>query len=187
MNDFEPAFEPCACCGGALRAAFDRRRFLRGAGAAGLLIAAPGFAAAAPKKYKFEAMVLSCIDPRVQKPVFKAMTERGLKGQYSKFTVAGASIGVVAPAFKKWHKTFWDNLGASVELHSITKVIAINHRDCGAAKIAYGKEKLATPEGETETHRAAMAEFRKQVAEKQPKLSVETYLMSLDGKMETLA
>jgi carbonic anhydrase len=186
MTDPELVSESCACCGSALRAMFDRRRFLRGAGAAGLLTAAPGLAIAAPK-YKFEAMVLSCIDPRFQKPVFKAMTERGLKGQYSKFTVAGASIGVVAPAFKKWHKTFWDNLGASVELHSITKVIAINHRDCGAAKIAYGKEKLATRDGETEVHRAAMAEFRKQVAEKQPKLGVETYLMSLDGKMETLA
>jgi carbonic anhydrase len=186
MSDFEQAFEPCTCCSGSFRPEFDRRRFLRGAGAAGLLATAPDLAIAAPK-YKFEAMVLSCIDPRFQKPVFKAMTERGLKGQYSKFTVAGATIGVVAPAFKKWHKTFWDNLDASVELHSITKVIAINHRDCGAAKIAYGKEKLATPEGETETHRAAMAEFRKQVAEKQPKLSVETCLMSLDGKMETLA
>lgn len=182
MSDADLA---CACCGDALRTTFDRRRFLYGAGAAGLL-AAPGLATAAPK-YKFEAMVLSCIDPRFQKPVFRAMTERGLKGQYSKFTVAGASIGVVAPAFKKWHKTFWDNLGASVELHSISKVIAINHRDCGAARIAYGKEKLATREGETETHRAAMAEFRKQLAEKQPKLTAETYLMALDGKMETLA
>jgi len=79
-----------------------------------------------------------------------------------------------------WHKTFWDNLGASVELHSVVKVIAVNHRDCGAAKIAYGKEKLSTREGETETHRAAMAEFRTQMREK-------TYLMSLDGKMETVA
>ena len=188
MSDLEQAFESCTCCGSALRGMFDRRRFLHGAGAAGLLVAAPGLAIAGPKpKYKFEAMVLSCIDPRFQKPVFRAMTERGLKGQYSKFTVAGASIGVVSPAFQKWHKTFWDNLGASVELHSITKVIAINHRDCGAARIAYGKEKLATREGETETHRAAMAEFRKQAAEKQPKLGVETYLMALGGKMETLA
>jgi carbonic anhydrase len=186
MSDLEQAFESCTCCRGIFRPEFGRRRFLHGAGAAGLLLAAPGLAIAAPK-YKFEAMVLSCIDPRFQKPVFRAMTERGLKGQYSKFTVAGASIGVVAPAFKKWHKTFWDNLGASVQLHSITKVIAINHRDCGAAKIAYGKDKLATKDLETETHRAAMAEFRKQVTEKQPNLSVETYLMSLDGKMEALA
>jgi hypothetical protein len=49
-------------------------------------------------------------------------------------------FGVVAPAFKDWHKAFWDNLAASIQLHHIPKVIAINHRDCGAAKIAYGGE-----------------------------------------------
>jgi len=185
MTDTNAPSETCACCG-ALSRMFDRRRFLYAAGAASFLIAGPSMAQAAPKS-KYQAMVLSCIDPRFQRPVFRAMTDRGLKSQYSKFTVAGASIGVVAPAFKKWHKTFWDNLGASVELHSITQVIAINHRDCGAAKIAYGKEKLTTPADETEIHRAAMAEFRRQMSEKQPKLAVETYLMSLDGKMETLA
>ena len=56
-----------------------------------------------------------------------------------------------------------------------------------AAKIAYGKEKLAGRESETETHRLAMIEFRNQMEERFPKLGVETYLMSLDGKVETLA
>lgn len=84
-------------------------------------------------------MVLSCIDPRFQELVGKYTAGRHLTGKYSQFTIAGASIGVVAPAFKDWHKTFWDNLGASIQLHSIDKVIVINHRDCGAAKIAYGE------------------------------------------------
>jgi hypothetical protein len=38
----------------------------------------------------------------------------------------------------------------------------------------------------TETHRVALAEFRKQVGERQPKLAVETGLMALDGKVEML-
>jgi carbonic anhydrase len=177
----------CACCHSLLQSMFDRRHFLHGAGTVGMLVAAPSLALGAQKKKKFEAMVVSCIDPRFQKPVFRYATERGLTGQYSKFTVAGAAIGVVAPAFKKWHQTFWENLAATVELHQIDKVIAIDHRDCGAAKIAYGKEKLASPASETEVHRAAMAEFRKQVAEKQPKLAVETCLMALDGKVENMA
>jgi len=65
-------------------------------------------------------------------------------------------------------------------------VIAINHRDCGAAKIAYGEAAVASEASETETHRAALAEFRKQVGEKQPKLEVMTGLMALDGKFELL-
>jgi hypothetical protein len=65
-------------------------------------------------------------------------------------------------------------------------VIAIDHRDCGAAKIAYGADKVANRTIETETHRTALAQFRKQMSERQPTLKVETGLMSLNGKIEML-
>jgi hypothetical protein len=99
---------------------------------------------------------------------------------------AGAGLLAALPslAFKDWSQAFWDNLAASMQLHHIPKVIAMNHRDCGAAKIAYGTEKVANAQIETETHKAALMEFRKQVAERQPKLTVETGLMALDGKVE---
>ena len=171
----------CACCSG-LSAPLGRRGLLRGAAAAAALLAlAPRFGWAAEGDY--EAMILACIDPRTQEPVRAYAQKNGLVGKYSQFVVAGAAIGVVAPKFADWHKTFWDNLAATIELHRIKKVIAINHRDCGAAKIAYGDASIATPEKENETHRAALAEFRKQVAQRQPKLAVETGLMALDGSM----
>ena len=69
-------------------------------------------------------------------------------------------------------------------MHNIKSVIAIDHRDCGAAKIAYGDAAVANKDAETKTHRDALAEFRKQVGEKQPKLKIETGLMALDGKIE---
>jgi hypothetical protein len=111
----------------------------------------------------------------------------GLSGKYSAFTVAGASIGVVAPAFKEWSKTFWENLGASIQLHNIKKVIVVNHRDCGAAKIAYGEAKVATPAIETETHKEALLEFRRQLKEKFPALGAQLGLMALDGTLETFS
>ena len=43
---------------------------------------------------KYEAMVLSCMDQRFQKPVHKYLKEKKLKGKYSAFTIAGGSIGV---------------------------------------------------------------------------------------------
>ena len=175
----------CSCCGDMLRGMYDRRRFLQAAavgGAAAML--SPYFAFAASGHY--EAMVLGCIDPRLQEPVRKYTASKHLTNKYSQFIVAGAAIGVVAPAFKDWHKTFWDNLGASVQLHNIKKVIAIDHRDCGAAKIAYGDAAVADAQKETETHRAALADFRKQVGENQPKLEVVTGIMALDGKFEAL-
>ncbi len=166
-----------------LHGAFSRRNFLQAAavgGAAAML--APYFALAAEGNY--EAMVLACIDPRLQWPVRRYAINKGLNGKYSQFVIAGAAIGVVAEPFKDWHKAFWDNLATPRQLHHIKKVIAINHRDCGAAKIAYGDAKVADAKIETETHRAALAEFRKQVKAKHPDLGVETGLMALNGKIE---
>jgi carbonic anhydrase len=132
-------------------------------------------------------MVLACIDPRLQEPVRNYMAGRQLTGKYSQFVIAGAAIGVTHEAFKDWHKAFWDNLATSVKLHHIKKVIAIDHRDCGAARIAFGADKVANAEIETATHKAALAEFRKQVAARQPTLAVETGLMAVDGKIEMFA
>jgi carbonic anhydrase len=153
----------CACCSG-LTAIFNRRQFVRAVAVGGATLAfTPYFALTAVRKYT---------------------VEQNLTGKFSQFVIAGAAIGVVAPAFKDWHKAFWDNLATSIELHHIKKVIAIDHRDCGAAKIAYGETKVANSQVETETHRAALALFRKQVGERHPQLGVETGLMTLDGTME---
>ena len=174
----------CACCADLLAGRFNRRHVLRAAGGIGLFAAFQPFMAVAESHY--EAMVLACIDPRMQVPVTAYLTGRGLTSKYSQFVIAGAAVAVVAEPFKDWHKAFWDNLAATIQLHNIKRVIAINHRDCGAAKIAYGEAAVATKDAETETHRKALAEFRKQVNEKQPKLGVETGLMALNGKLERL-
>lgn len=172
----------CACCGDMLRARFDRRHFLHMTAGAGLIAALPSLAFAAEGNY--EAMLLTCIDPRFPEPTIKYMEGRHMVGKYSQFTFAGASIGVVAPAFKTWAPAFWDNLAASIQLHNIPKVIAMNHRDCGAAKIAYGPEAVKDQATETATHKAALLEFKKQVGERQPKLAVELGLMAVGGKVE---
>ncbi|HKF11888.1 MAG TPA: carbonic anhydrase [Xanthobacteraceae bacterium] len=171
----------CACCSTLGR--FDRRHFVRALAVGGATLTfAPQLVLSAEGNY--EAMVLACIDPRMQEPVHRYTVEQNLTGKFSQFVIAGAAIGVVAPAFKDWHKAFWDNLATTIQLHRIKKVIAIDHRDCGAAKIAYGEAKVANPQVETETHRAPLAQFRKEVAQRHPQLGVETGLMALDGKME---
>jgi carbonic anhydrase len=175
----------CPCCSDLLRHDSDRRRFLQMAGIAGLAAAFPIAASAASGKY--EAMLLSCIDPRMVAPVYKYMDGRGLTGQYSQFVIAGAGAAVVAAKFKAWRPAFWENLAISVELHRINRVIVIDHRDCGAVKLAYGAKSVATPEAETKTHRKILAEFREALAKHQPHLGAETGLMALDGSFETLS
>jgi len=172
----------CSCCGELVRGRFDRRHFLKAAGIAGLTATLPFTAWAAEGNY--EAMLLSCIDPRMVTPAYNYMDKRGLSGKYSQFVIAGAAIAVVAPKFAVWRTAFWDNIATSVELHHLKGVIAIDHRDCGAARIAYGEDSIANPQIETKTHREVLAEFRAAVAEHHPQLTVETGLMSLDGSIE---
>ncbi len=160
----------------------DRRQLLRALGLAGIAASVP-FAAYAAEGY-YDAMLLSCIDPRMVTPVYKYMDGQGLAGKYSQFCIAGAAIAVVADKFKAWRPAFWDNAATTVQLHHINKIIVIDHRDCGAAKIAYGEKSIATPEAETKTHKKALAEFREAVAKRHPKLTVVTGLMALDGSIE---
>jgi carbonic anhydrase len=174
----------CSCCGAPTLMPVDRRRFLQSAAIAGLAAAFPVAASATSSGY--EAMLLSCIDPRMVAPVYKYMDGRGLGGRYSQFVIAGAGAAVVAPKYKAWRPAFWDNLAVSVELHGITRVIVIDHRDCGAVRLAYGAKSIATPQAETKTHRKILAEFREALAKRHPHLEAETGLMALDGSYETL-
>ena len=184
-EDTIPHSSACACCGDMLSTRFDRRRFLHLSAGAGLMLAFPSLAFAASGNY--DAMLLTCIDPRFPEPTIKYMRRRHLSGKYSQFSIAGASIGVVAPAFKTWAPAFWDNLAASIQLHNIPKVIVVNHRDCGAAKIAYGADAVKDKAAETATHKAALMEFKKELGERQPKLKAELHLMALNGKVDTFS
>ena len=128
---------------------------------------------------KHKAMVLSCIDPRFQSIVYNYLKKKKLNGKYSSFTIAGSAIGVTAPKFRKWHKTFWDNLETSIQLHKIKKLIVINHRDCGAAKIINGKKTFDNFH-ETKIHKSSFNKIKKRFKNKYPNLNIETILISLN-------
>ena len=127
---------------------------------------------------KYEAMVLSCIDPRFQPKVFKYLKTKKLTGKYSSFTIAGAAIGVTHKKFKKWHSTFLDNLSTSIKLHNINKLIVINHEDCGAAKILNGKKKFNSTI-ENRIHKKSFKDLDKILNKKFPTLKVRFKILSL--------
>ncbi len=128
-------------------------------------------------------MVLSCIDPRFQPIVYKYLKKKKLNGKYSSFTIAGAALGVTAYKFKKWHKVFWDNIDISIKLHKIKKLIVINHRDCGAAKIINGKKEFSKI-NETKVHKNSFKKIKKIFKKKYPNLIIETLLISLNQKVD---
>ncbi len=134
-------------------------------------------------KSNYKAMVLSCIDPRFQPIIYNYLKKKKLIGKYSMFTIAGSAIGVTANKFKRWHKTFWDNFDTTVRLHNIKKLIVINHRDCGAAKIINGKKNFSKI-NETKIHKNSLQKIKKIFRKKYPKLSIELKIISINSKVE---
>ena len=93
---------------------------------------------------------------------------------------------MVAEPFKDWHKAFWDNLATSIELHNIKRVIAINHRDCGAAEIAYGEDRSRPKSARPRRIAQRSRNSASRSAQRHPKLEVETGLMAINGKIEMI-
>ena len=131
---------------------------------------------------KFKAMVLSCMDPRFQPKIFNYLKKRKLSGQYSAFTIAGAAVGVTHSKFKKWHRVFFENLSASIQLHKIDKLIVINHQDCGAAKIANSKKEFNN-KVETNIHKVSFKKLKSSLRKKFPKLKIEFNVMALNNSI----
>ncbi|HME20081.1 MAG TPA: hypothetical protein VKI44_01725 [Acetobacteraceae bacterium] len=132
-------------------------------------------------------MLLSCVDPRTQTPIAAWMNAPaagshtiGLDGKYSQFTVAGAAVGVTAPAFAGWETTFWDNIGASVQLHGITTLIVVDHGNCGALGIAYGQRVLDDPKLEWAAHLADAKKLKEELALRHPDLDYQAWFVDRD-------
>lgn len=193
MADWQSGVPGCGCeaCAGSARSHLARRGFMRvlTASAAGLALAPmlPEGAHAAAKP-AYQAMLLSCVDPRVQVPVAAWMDAprpdshaMPLAGLYSQVTLAGASAAVVAPAFAAWRPAFWDNLGATLKLHGINTLIVVDHGNCGAFGIAYGEALLADPAAELAKHVETTAALGKEVASRHPKLNYQAHYLHRDA------
>ena len=128
------------------------------------------------KRYK--AMVLSCIDPRFQPKIYSYLKKKKLTGKYSSFTIAGAGIGITHTKFKKWHSTFWENLNTSIKLHKISKLIVINHKDCGAARIVNEKKEFSSFI-ENKIHKQSFRIIKKIINKKYPNLKVSFKILTL--------
>ena len=65
-----------------------------------------------------------------------------------------------------------------------SKLVVVDHRDCGAFKVAFGKDYKADAAGETQQHKTVMEQVKAKLAKTHPDLVPEFYLMALDGKVE---
>ena len=129
-------------------------------------------------KKNYKTMVLTCIDPRCQPKVNSIMKKKKLKGKYSLFSIAGSTLGITSKNLKNWDKVFWKNFAISCQIHGINKLIAINHYDCGLAKML-NKKKLFNKQIEKKIHDKSFKLLKKRFVKKYPKLKLEMKIISV--------
>jgi carbonic anhydrase len=151
------------------------------AGAAGAA-SFPGAANAAT----VTALAITCIDYRLVDDAVHFFDGRKMTNDYDQVSLAGASLAAVSDKFPSSNAAFWDHIGIAKTLHHIKKVIVVDHRDCGAFKVAFGKDYKADHAGERAQHKAVMEQVKARLAKTHPDLESEFYLMALDGKAERI-
>ena len=109
-----------------------------------------------------------------------------MQDRYSHFVIAGGPIGVMHPRFSSWSVAFWDNLDITVHLHRIKRVVALTHRDCGAARLALGPEAVATRATESASHGAILRSFATEIRRRYASLVVVAGIMDLDGDVDVV-
>ena len=168
-----------SCCG---HHGATRRGLVLGAGA-GLVSALPLAALAG----ETEALLLTCMDYRLENELLAYMDGRGMRDRYDHVVLAGASLGALTPKRPDWGRTFWQHLDVAIQLHHIKKVIVLDHRDCGAYRTFLGAEAVKTAAAETAVHEHYLRALHAQIGKRHAHLGVELGLMDLDGKVQTIA
>jgi hypothetical protein len=173
-------------CGCMQHVAHPRRSFLKlatfGVGAALLSAGLP--MASARAGGHAEVLLLSCMDYRLLDEIVHYMNGRGLTDKYDHVILAGASLGALVDTKPEWGATFWNHVEVAKDLHHITKVMIIDHRDCGAYKVFIGPDTAKDKETETRFHTEQLQKLAAALAKRYPQFGVELLLMSLDGTVE---
>lgn len=134
-----------------------------------------------------DALLLSCMDYRLVDDTERYMDKRGMREKYDHVILAGASLGATTEKYPAWNQTFWDHLDVAIGLHSIKKVIILDHRDCGAYKVILGEDFSKDPNKEKSVHAEKLFSLSKMIKEKFSDLEIELHLMDLSGNVEKIS
>jgi carbonic anhydrase len=130
------------------------------------------------------ALAITCIDYRLVDDAVKFFNGQKLVNDYDQVSLAGAALAAVSAKFPSSNAAFWDHVAIAKQLHSIKKVIVVDHRDCGAYKVAFGKDFKPSGAAELAQHKTVMTEVQAKLKKLHPDLASEFWLMAVDGKTE---
>lgn len=120
-----------------------------------------------------EALVIHCMDFRFVEGIRKYLNEQGLERNYDVVSIAGGAGALLNPESQA---LLLKQVALSQKLHGITKVILINHHDCGAYG---GSQAFENGEAERVKHVADLKKAAEIIWKNQPQLTIELFLARL--------
>ena len=124
------------------------------------------------------AAVITCIDFRFWQKLTAYFEEQGL-GEYDLIAMAGGAKNVLD---EDTREIIFNQLDICTCKHEIRKVYLVNHVDCGAYG---GSSAFASSEVEEDKLTGDLAQAKKIITKKYPKLEIITLLMKFD-KIRTI-
>ena len=115
--------------------------------------------------HKCEAIVVHCMDYRLQSYINQWLEKNLTFGSYDRAVIAGGVYDVYDVIRQ---------VDIAARLHGISKVILINHEDCGM----YGTA------GTEERHEEDLNKAEEKIRRLFPQLEVDTYYLYLDGTFD---
>ena len=131
-------------------------------------------------------LVITCSDFRLHDEINQFLAARGLKDQYDKIVLPGASIGISNDKFPNWTQSFFEQLHILKSIHDTEHVIIIDHLDCGMFKHVVGEIYTASQEDERKAHEKQIREVVSLIHDRYPSLWVEGLVMDIEGRVSTV-
>jgi len=152
----------------------------------GLVAGACLFVPFAARAAEIDALALTCIDYRLVDAGVRFLDGLGLAKDFDQVALAGASLAAVSDKFPSSNRAFWDHVDIARRLHHVKKLVVVDHRDCGAYKVAFADRFAGVGDAEAAQHAQVMQQLQTALAAKHPELASEYYLMALDGTAKRL-
>lgn len=133
---------------------------------------------------KATALILSCMDYRLVDDTILHFNKK-LKDDFNFVVLAGSSLGY--NSMENWTPVIDKHIQLAKDLHGIKKVIIIDHMDCGAYYLLTDLDPNKKNDSkEYQYHLKNLMKAKIDIKNKFPKLSVNTKIIHLNGKVEDL-
>jgi len=185
MKNTFPTNQKCSCQGNCSHL-LSRRWFMRSILTTIVSIPLLEFAKPAlSANHHATALVLSCIDFRFMNAEQQFLSNI-LPQKYDWTALAGASLAISGFPHKAEATVFWDQLDLSYKLHSIEKVIILDHEDCGAYSSLINPNLHQNPEQEYQAHADYLNRAYTKIRHRYPNLDVELYFVTLESQFQAV-